>query len=60
VISHCVLLIDQFNLIVSVEIYNLKDPIKIESGIEINCSTMQLECIHNFTHLPDELFKYLH
>ncbi len=44
-ISHFVLLIDQFNWIVSVEVYGpetwLKDPIKIESGLEINHSAME-------------------
>jgi hypothetical protein len=43
VISHCVLLKDQFNLIVT---YEPKTPIKIKSGIEINDSTMELIYTH--------------
>ncbi len=42
VISHCVLLIDQFNSIVSVEVYEPERSNKIESGIEKNHSTIEL------------------
>ncbi len=41
VISHCVLLIDS-NRLSHFMFMSLKDPIKIESGIEINHSTMEL------------------
>ncbi len=42
VISHCVLLIDQFNSIVSVEVDEPERANKIELGIEINCSTIDI------------------
>ncbi len=50
-ISHCVLLIDQFHSIVSVEVYEPERSNKNESGIEINHFTMELLVQYTPSHI---------